>query len=95
MKTFVALMFCKQSDTRAYATEVMKAIKTVAGDRFKYAEGAAQIAAIGFATDKDQDVIVRSFSHLWQQDRQVWILPLESPVLLRGSLMEWAKKQSS
>ena len=93
VNTYVALMFCKPSDVRAYGADVLKAIKSLAGDRFKYAEGAAQIAAIGFATDKERSVITKTFSDLWQEDRQVWVLPLTAPLLLRGSLMEWAKKQ--
>jgi hypothetical protein len=95
MKTYVALMFCKADDLRAYGAEVLKAIQSVAGQRFKYAEGSAHLVAIGFATDKANAAITAAFSHLWQEDRQVWVLPLASVVLLRGSLMEWARKQDA
>ncbi len=93
MKRYVALMFCKREDVSSYAREVATAIKQVAGDRMKYSEGGAGMAAIGFATDMPVDQIRRVFSDLWRHEQRTWVLSLENPVMIDTAIMEWARRQ--
>jgi hypothetical protein len=92
MKAYLAVVFAKQSESRAYLLEVAIAIKSVAGMNLKYGEAAASVAAIAFLSDESETSIRRAFKDLWRVEQRTWIFPLESPVMVDAKLMEWVRK---
>lgn len=92
MNAYVALMFCKQADLRAFGPEVAAAIRQVAGTRFKYAEGAAGVVATGFMTDADWASITKAFAPLWRPEQRCWVLALQGQMLIDKALMDWCRK---
>lgn len=92
MKPYLAVVFAKQEESRAYLAEVAAAIKSVAGSNMKYGEGAASVAAIAFLTEKDSDSINKAFKDLWRQEQRTWVFPLDSPIMIDAKLMDWVRK---
>ncbi|MCD6674877.1 MAG: hypothetical protein LT106_18745 [Burkholderiaceae bacterium] len=93
MKPYLALVFCKKDDLRSYGAEVVAAIRSVAGERMKYAEGTSHLVAIGFATDRPSADIQRAFKPLWRAEQRTWVLPIESPLMIDLAIMEWLRRQ--
>lgn len=93
MTTYLALMFCKQEDLRAFGKEVLETVRAVAGTKFKYAEGTAHVVAIGFVSDKDWPTIARAFDALWRAEQRCWVIPLpEDGMVIDKAIMEWARR---
>lgn len=93
MKAYLALMLAKKEDLATYGKEVADIIKGLSGGKMTYAEGAAGVVVIGFASNKDESVIRRSFQDLWRAEQRTWVLPLDSPLLIDQKLMDWARRQ--
>jgi hypothetical protein len=86
-------MFAKPEDIGTYGKEVATVIRSLAGGRMQYVEGAAHMVAIAFATNKEEELIRRTFSKLSRPEQRTWVLPLDQAVHIDQALMDWARKQ--
>ena len=95
MKGYIVLMYCAEKDLRSYAPEVLTAIESVAGKRYKYAEGASGVVTIGMATDKAWADVFKAFTPLWRKEQRCWVFPApEEHVLMDKALLDWFRKQA-
>jgi hypothetical protein len=94
MQAYLALIFAKQEESRSYLLEVATAIKSVAGNNFKYGEGTASMAAIAFLSDKDSKIIRKVFDDLWRPEQRTWLIRLDSPVMIDRAIMNWVRKNN-
>lgn len=94
MKAYLALMLAKSEDIASYGKEVADVIKKLSGGKMTYAEGAAGVVAIGFASKEEESVIRRSFQGLWRREQRTWVLSLDNPLVIDQKLMDWARRQA-
>ena len=92
MPAYVCLMFCKKEDLKSYGVEVVAAIRSVAGAKFKYGEAAAGVVAIAFVTDREWSTITRAFRDLWRPEQRCWVLALEGDMMIDNALLDWSLK---
>ena len=96
MKAYLAIVFSKQTaENTTYFLEVAAAIKTIAGNNWKRGESLSATTTIAFLTSKDEEFIRRTFHDLWRPEQRTWVVPLDSPVLMDKSIMDWVRKATA
>lgn len=93
MNAYMALIFCSKADLRSYGREVSDTIASLAGTRVKRSESTEHVVAVAFATSRPRTDVVKAFKDLWRPEQRTWVMPLEDPVLIDKSIMDWAKRQ--
>lgn len=95
MKAYLAIIFCKPAESAAYLREVAATAKSCAGANIKRGEGTAAMTTIAFLSDRDEEIIRKAFLALWRAEQYTWVVPLESPLLIGKSIMDWVRKATA